>query len=63
MTRRVEVALLVPVFLAPVEGREHDRHNHAGVVADQTHNVLVVPEVESPLRHLAVNSGTTARRT
>ena len=44
--------LLVPMLFALVECGEHDRHNGGGVIADKAHNVLVIPEVESPLGNL-----------
>ena len=45
--------LLVPVgFRVAVQSREHNGQNLCCVVADQTHDVLVVPVVQSSLCHL-----------
>ena len=45
--------LLVPVALGVlVEGGEHDGEDLSGVVADQTHDVLVIPVIQSSLCHL-----------
>ncbi len=45
--------LLVPVGLGvAVQSREHNRQNLCCVVADQAHDVLVVPVVQSSLCHL-----------
>ena len=47
------VCVLVPVALGVlVERGEHDGEDLGRVVADQTHDVLVVPVVQSPLSHL-----------
>ena len=35
-----------------VQCREHDRQDDGGVVADEGHDVLVVPVVERPLSNL-----------
>ena len=49
----------VPVFFGdPVEAGEHDGQDDAGVLLDQTHDVLVVPVVESPLSHLHTHTHT-----
>ena len=43
----------VPVLFGdPVEAGEHDGQDDAGVLLDQTHDVLVVPVVESSLCNL-----------
>lgn len=43
----------VPVLFGdPVQAGEHDGQDDAGVLLDQTHNVLVVPVVESSLCNL-----------
>ncbi|TNN59376.1 hypothetical protein EYF80_030391 [Liparis tanakae] len=43
----------VPVLFGdPVEAGEHDGQDDAGVLLDQTHDVLVVPVVQRSLRHL-----------
>lgn len=48
-----EVDSRVPVLFGdPVEAGEHDGQDDAGVLLDQTHDVLVVPVVQGPLRHL-----------
>lgn len=45
--------VLVPVALGVlVESREHDGEDLGCIVADQAHNVLVVPVVQRPLCHL-----------
>ena len=46
------LVLLVPMLFALVECGEHDRHNGGGVIADKAHNVLIIPEVQCPLRYL-----------
>lgn len=44
---------LVPVGLGiTVQRREHDGQDLGGVVADQAHDVLIVPVVQSSLCHL-----------
>lgn len=44
---------LVPVGLGiTVQGWEHDGQDLGGVVADQAHDVLIVPVVQSSLCHL-----------
>ena len=40
------------LFGDPVEAGEHDGQDDAGVLLDQTHDVLVVPVVQSSLGHL-----------
>lgn len=45
-------ALLVPVFLALVECREHDGQDGGHIVTDEAEDVLIVPEVQSSLCHL-----------
>ncbi len=40
------------LFGDPVEAGEHDGQDDAGVLLDQTHDVLVVPVVESSLCNL-----------
>ena len=37
-----------------VQCREHDRQDDGGVVADEGHDVLVVPVVQRPLGHLQI---------
>ena len=47
-------ALLVPVaFGVPIECRNHDGEDAGSIVADEAHDVLIVPVVEGALRHLA----------
>ena len=44
---------LVPVLLGdPIESRKHDRQDNGRVLLYQTHDVLVVPVIQSPLSHL-----------
>lgn len=46
-------SLLVPVgFRVAIQSREHDGQNLRCIVADQTHDVLIVPIVQSSLCHL-----------
>lgn len=46
---------LVPMGLGvAVECREHDGQDPGSVVADQTHDVLIVPVVQSSLGHLTL---------
>ena len=40
-------------LLLPVEGWEHDGHDDLVVLLYEGHDVLIVPEVESPLSNLA----------
>lgn len=55
--------LLVPVGLrVAVQGREHDGQDLGRVVADQAHDVLVVPVVQGPLRHLEDRARTPCAR-
>lgn len=43
----------VPVFFGdPVQTCEHYRKNHIGVLLNQTHDVLIIPVVQSSLSHL-----------
>ena len=42
------------MFFAAIECREHDGHYGAGIVTDQTHYVLIVPEVQGALSHLEI---------
>ena len=50
---------LVPVVLGvPVQRWEHERQHGGGVIADQAHDVLVVPEVQGALRDLYTNKRT-----
>ncbi len=44
--------LLVPMLLALVERGEHERQDDVCIIAHQAHNVLIVPEIERPLRDL-----------
>lgn len=47
---------LVPMFLRDaVERGEHYRHYYVVVLFHQRHDILVIPEVQSPLRNLWVN--------
>lgn len=51
-------SLLVPVALrVPVERGEHDGEDPGSVVTYQAHDVLVVPVIESALRHLVGTVG------
>jgi len=44
---------LVPVFLGdPIKCRKHDCQDNSRVLFNQTHNVLIVPVVQSTLSHL-----------
>lgn len=38
--------LLVPVLFALIQGREHDGHNGAHIVTDQTQDVLIIPKIQ-----------------
>ncbi len=43
----------VPVFFGdPVQTCEHYRKNHIRVLLNQTHDVLIIPVVQSSLSHL-----------
>lgn len=43
----------VPVFFGDfVQTAKHDRQNLVNVLLNQTENILVVPEVQGPLRDL-----------
>ena len=54
--------LLVPVALGVlVEGRKHDGEDLGSVVTDQTHDVLVVPVIQSSLCHLHTHTHTHTR--
>lgn len=44
--------LLVPVFFALIEGREHDGHNCGCIVTDKAYDVFIIPKVQRPLSHL-----------
>ena len=37
-----------------VQCREHDRQDDGGVVADEGHDVLIVPVVQCPLSNLCI---------
>lgn len=51
--------LLVPVALGvPVERREHDGQDSGSIVADQAHDVLIVPVIECTFCHLVGTGGT-----
>ena len=41
------------------ECREYEGNDGVGVVADELHHTLVVPEVRGPLGHLEVRTGHT----
>ena len=44
---------LVPVLFADaIQSREHNRHYHMVVLLNQTHYVLIIPEVQCTLSHL-----------
>lgn len=54
---------LVPVGLGiTVQRREHDGQDLGGVVADQAHDVLIVPVVQSSLCHLTAQEVLACRR-
>ena len=40
------------MLFALVECREHDRNDRACIVTDQTNYILVIPEIQGPLRNL-----------
>lgn len=48
------VFLLVPMFLALIQSRKHDWQDCGRVIANQTKDVLVIPEIQSSLSHLLV---------
>lgn len=48
------VFLLVPMFLALIQSRKHDWQDCGRVIANQTKDVLVIPEIQSSLSHLQV---------
>lgn len=48
------VFLLVPMFLALIQSRKHDWQDCGRIIANQTKDVLVIPEIQSSLSHLLV---------
>ena len=44
------------LFRDAIEGREHDGHDNLIVLLDQRHDVLVIPEIQSPLCNLKLKT-------
>ena len=58
LSRSIKGWHYLPVrFADPVERREHDWQDDWSVVADEWHDVLVVPVVEGAFGHLEVGAG------
>lgn len=45
------------MFLALVECREHDGEDGRSIISDEIQDVLIIPEVQSPLSHLRIVKG------